>query len=179
VGGYGENFYTKTSLAIGISLGTAMSRFNTARIQLRCCLAGTLESIMTDLIENDAVREWLGAYLDGELNAERRAWVEYHLARCAMCRHELEELRKLSSRLHADPLPVSECSADQFLERVLERLPEAIKCPPPPASSVSPAGAIAPQGMRIGHREYNLNRAPNSLCGILWDKLRRWILDMS
>jgi anti-sigma factor RsiW len=71
---------------------------------------------MTNLIENDAVREWLGAYLDGELNAERRAWVQYHLARCAMCRHELEELRNLSSLLHADPLPVSQCSADQFFE---------------------------------------------------------------
>ncbi len=79
---------------------------------------------MSDPIENDLVREWLGAYLDGELNAERRAWVESHLAGCEGCRRELENLRSLSEWLHASPLPASERSAEAFLEQVLARLPE-------------------------------------------------------
>ena len=50
--------------------------------------------------QSDTLREWLGAYMDGELNTERRAWVERHLADCAECRLELDELRRLSRLLH-------------------------------------------------------------------------------
>jgi anti-sigma factor RsiW len=60
---------------------------------------------MTDN-RQDPIREWLGAYLDGELNADRRAWVEDHLATCPACQAEMRSLRALSDLLHADPEPV-------------------------------------------------------------------------
>lgn len=68
----------------------------------------------------DRVSEWLGAYLDGELNAERRAWVEEHLATCAGCREELESLRALSSLLLADAQPAT---SGAFTSRVMAALP--------------------------------------------------------
>jgi len=40
-------------------------------------------------------RELLSGYLDGELNDEQRRKVERHLAECASCKKELEELKQL------------------------------------------------------------------------------------
>jgi anti-sigma factor RsiW len=77
---------------------------------------------MTDPIENEPLSEWLGAYLDGELNPECRAWVESHLASCSICQQELEELRRISRLLHADPQPASKLSSDLFISRLLEHL---------------------------------------------------------
>lgn len=69
----------------------------------------------------DPVREWLGAYHDGELTAERRAWVEAHLDGCAACREELAGLRALSRLLGSLPEPATEPEA--FTADVLRRLP--------------------------------------------------------
>ncbi len=72
---------------------------------------------------NDYVREWLGAYLDGELSADRRAWVEEHLASCQACQRELVELRALSTLLHADPVPAPFLDQELFSRQVVSRLP--------------------------------------------------------
>ncbi len=71
----------------------------------------------------DIYREWLGAYADGELIAERRAWLEDHLAACPDCQQELRELRALSALLHADPLPAPSATPDVFSKRVIAHLP--------------------------------------------------------
>jgi hypothetical protein len=74
----------------------------------------------------DHVTEWLGAYLDKELNGPRLRLVEIHLAACAVCRSELESLRKLSALLQ-EPLPQGLASTDKFvanLTLILPRRPE-------------------------------------------------------
>lgn len=71
----------------------------------------------------DPTAEWLGAYLDGELSAERRAWVEAHLQTCAACQADLEALASLSSLLHAEPLPPASLSPRDFARQVTGRLP--------------------------------------------------------
>ena len=45
------------------------------------------------------MNQWLGAYLDGELNKEMQIKVEAHLATCKSCRTEFEELKSLSTLL--------------------------------------------------------------------------------
>ena len=71
----------------------------------------------------DPTAEWLGAYLDGELSAERRAWVEAHLQTCAACQADLDALASLSSLLHAEPLPPASLSPRDFARQVTGRLP--------------------------------------------------------
>ncbi len=78
---------------------------------------------------NDYVREWLGAYLDGELSADRRAWVEEHLASCQACQRELVELRALSTLLHADPVPTPFLDQEMFSRQVVSRLPKPAPSP--------------------------------------------------
>ena len=76
---------------------------------------------------NDYVKEWLGAYLDGELSADRRSWVEEHLADCLACQQELLELRALSALLHADPAPAPFLEPEAFSRQVLNRLPPPLQ----------------------------------------------------
>jgi anti-sigma factor RsiW len=47
----------------------------------------------------------IGSYLDDELRGEARAAFEAHLASCAACRSQLEELTRLGNLLRAAPLP--------------------------------------------------------------------------
>ena len=70
----------------------------------------------------DEVRDWLSAYLDGELTARRREAVEAHLAGCDACRRELASLRQVSACLQAWPAPepASDLSA-RFTERLAAR----------------------------------------------------------
>src|SRR5579862_386389 len=49
------------------------------------------------------VSELLSAYLDGQVNVPERSRVEAHLAECAACRADLEELRTLASMLRRLP----------------------------------------------------------------------------
>jgi len=42
-----------------------------------------------------SVREWLGAFADGELDPERVEQVRAHLETCAGCRHELDQIQEL------------------------------------------------------------------------------------
>jgi anti-sigma factor RsiW len=48
---------------------------------------------------DEHVNQWLGAYLDGELNEGKQRMVKTHLARCQSCQAELEELKRLSTLL--------------------------------------------------------------------------------
>jgi hypothetical protein len=53
----------------------------------------------------DEQRERLSAYLDGELPASERAPLERHLAGCAECRSDLDELREVRGLLRSMPAP--------------------------------------------------------------------------
>jgi anti-sigma factor RsiW len=55
----------------------------------------------------DEQRERLSAYLDGELPTSERAPLERHLAGCAECRRELDELREVRALLRALPVPAA------------------------------------------------------------------------
>jgi anti-sigma factor RsiW len=72
---------------------------------------------------NQHVIEWLGAYLDGELTGLRLRQVESHLAECATCQAELEELRRLAALLQESPVPEGLASPERFVAQVGLRLP--------------------------------------------------------
>jgi hypothetical protein len=69
------------------------------------------------------VTEWLNAYLDSELNRARTNQVEDHLAECAECRANLEELRGLSALLR-ETAPTDEfISTERFVSNLTLNLP--------------------------------------------------------
>lgn len=68
------------------------------------------------------VKEWLNAYLDGELKNGRLRLVETHLAECPECMAELESLQNLSSLLHEVPMP-DFIPPEKFAAQVNLRLP--------------------------------------------------------
>ncbi len=68
------------------------------------------------------VKEWLNAYLDGELKNGRLHQVEAHLAECPECLAELESLENLSNLLHEVPTPEF-ISPEKFAAQVNLRLP--------------------------------------------------------
>ena len=70
------------------------------------------------------VSEWLAAYHDGELPANRQHQVEKHLQGCPSCRAELEALEELSSFLKADFVP-PQTPPERFAAQVQLRLPRA------------------------------------------------------
>ncbi|GGL35757.1 hypothetical protein GCM10010095_21280 [Streptomyces anthocyanicus] len=54
----------------------------------------------------DEIREWLGAYALGALEPGEGAPIETHLARCAACRSERDDLADVVRLIHeALPLP--------------------------------------------------------------------------
>ena len=71
---------------------------------------------------NEHVLDWIGAYADGELTAERRRRVDHHLAECAACRAELEAVQALTLRLHAAPPMPARTPPEQFTAQVRLRL---------------------------------------------------------
>lgn len=58
---------------------------------------------MTDQCTN--IREWLSAYIDDELPADRQVAVASHLAACASCREEMATLRQMETLLTAWDVP--------------------------------------------------------------------------
>lgn len=75
---------------------------------------------------HEHVTEWLGAYLDGELHKGRQNEIEEHLAKCALCRSELDALSRLSAELHAfTPLHPS-ISSERFTAQVVLQLPRQV-----------------------------------------------------
>ena len=73
--------------------------------------------------ECETMQPLMSGYLDGELNADDRAALEAHLARCASCREEFERMKQLvsaASELRAEPPP--EEVWDTFLDGVYNRI---------------------------------------------------------
>lgn len=66
----------------------------------------------------DGVR--IGEYFDGELAGSERAAVDSHLAACAECRRDIEELRRLEGLLARVPAGIPQ-DADGLARRVRER----------------------------------------------------------
>lgn len=76
---------------------------------------------------NDHVKEWLGAFHDGELHGARLRQVEVHLAMCAACQAELESIESLSMLLQEnDPQAVS-VNPDRFAANLALRLPRQLE----------------------------------------------------
>jgi anti-sigma factor RsiW len=74
---------------------------------------------------NPHVNEWLAAYHDGELPADRRHQVQKHIKDCPTCRAELESFVELSSLLKVDELP-HQTPPQRFAAQVNLRLPRAV-----------------------------------------------------
>jgi hypothetical protein len=68
------------------------------------------------------VKEWLGAYADGELHGSQLQQVAEHLAECETCQMELESLDRLSGLLQVAPVPEF-VPAERFAAQVGLRLP--------------------------------------------------------
>ena len=69
------------------------------------------------------VNQWLGAYLDGELNGAMQRKVEAHLATCRSCQTELEELNRLTKLLKAAAREKSLAPDARFSAQVTLKLP--------------------------------------------------------
>ncbi len=69
------------------------------------------------------VTPWLGAYHDGELHGRRLHHVKNHLARCATCRAELEDLQALTTLLQESPAAATLTPPDRFVAQMRLRLP--------------------------------------------------------
>jgi anti-sigma factor RsiW len=67
------------------------------------------------------VKEWLNAYLDGELKGRQLHQVEEHLAECEACQAEFESLQGLSSLLQEVHAPTL-VSHERFVSQVNLRL---------------------------------------------------------
>jgi anti-sigma factor RsiW len=72
---------------------------------------------------DEHVNQWLGAYLDGELNTEKRRMVKAHLETCRACRAELEELASLSHLLQTTAKDNSLARDARFAAQVALKLP--------------------------------------------------------
>jgi anti-sigma factor RsiW len=72
---------------------------------------------------DEHVNQWLGAYLDGELNLEKRRMVEAHLETCSSCRADLEELTSLSNLLKTTAKENSLVPDARFAAQVALKLP--------------------------------------------------------
>ena len=69
----------------------------------------------------------LGAYLDSELAGGARAAVEGHLKDCAICRGELDALRRLEVVLAASRLPAPDDGIrDASVRRVMSETPSHV-----------------------------------------------------
>lgn len=71
--------------------------------------------------DHTTYREWLYLEQDGELNAVERSGLRQHLATCAKCRDERQELQSLSEMLEASKVSVG----DDLESKVMADLPAA------------------------------------------------------
>lgn len=69
------------------------------------------------------VTEWLNAFLDGELHGPRLKQVQEHLAGCAICQADLEDLQKLSQMLHEAAPVRADRPSDRFIAELVLILP--------------------------------------------------------
>jgi len=68
------------------------------------------------------VPEELFAYRDGELPAERRAFVETHVMACRVCREQMDEMSKLEASLRAQPDTVGDAYYDRMQAQVMAKI---------------------------------------------------------
>lgn len=80
----------------------------------------------------DHIHEWLGAYHDGELRGARLRKVEGHLAACAECRAELEQIRMLSDLLQNSEPAGEFLPTERFVANLNLRLPRQPQQSQPP-----------------------------------------------
>lgn len=73
--------------------------------------------------------EELYAYRDGELSAERRAFVETHVLACRACREQMDEMSRLEASLRAHPDTVG----DPYYERMQAQVMAKVHAAAPPA----------------------------------------------
>jgi anti-sigma factor RsiW len=71
---------------------------------------------------HEDMRPLLNVYLDGELQGLRLRQLESHLATCADCRNELNDLRRVSELLKAAPLPET-LPVERFVANLTLTLP--------------------------------------------------------
>ena len=77
------------------------------------------------------VTEWLGAYHDGELRGARLHQIEGHLAECATCQANLDELRNLSALLQ-DTAPNGDfLLTERFVSNLVLSMPRGSEQPQP------------------------------------------------
>jgi anti-sigma factor RsiW len=69
------------------------------------------------------VTEWLGAYHDGELHGARLRHVEGHLAECATCQAELDEIRNLSALIQDTSSSGDFLPSERFVANLALSLP--------------------------------------------------------
>jgi hypothetical protein len=80
----------------------------------------------------ERAQEWISEFLEGSLDGATALAVEGHIARCAACAREVEELRATWSEL--DAVPMAEPPAD-LLARVVADLRHASRPQPAPAAA--------------------------------------------
>lgn len=73
--------------------------------------------------------EELFAYRDGELSAERRAFLETHVMACRVCREQMDEMSKLEASLRARPDTVG----DAYYERMQAQVMAKVHAAAPPS----------------------------------------------
>ncbi|HET9940195.1 MAG TPA: zf-HC2 domain-containing protein [Candidatus Eisenbacteria bacterium] len=73
--------------------------------------------------------EELYAYRDGELSAERRAFVETHVTACRVCRERMDEMSKLEASLRSHPDTVG----DAYYERMQAQVMAKVHAAAPPS----------------------------------------------
>ena len=75
----------------------------------------------------EELKPMLTGYVDGELSAEQRARVEEHLAGCAGCRREAEQLRRLGEELsHMEFAEPSDEELERYWQGVYNRLERGV-----------------------------------------------------
>ncbi len=76
-----------------------------------------------DSLLHQQVTQLLSAYLDGQVNARERYWVEQHLSTCPRCRRDLESLRQTVRLLRQLPAVTPPYSFTLRPERVVSTKP--------------------------------------------------------
>lgn len=73
---------------------------------------------------HEQIRERLGDWLDGELDAAASSETEAHVAACGSCRGEAARLRSLGRVLFRAAVPADPRSTEAFVARVMARVEE-------------------------------------------------------
>jgi len=98
---------------------------------------------------HDEMVNLLGAYVDEELTPRQRHELEAHLKQCPDCRRQVDETRRVSSRLQEWPAMARQKKQERaFCQQVMERLPARRaqvvrkRDSQPPKSFLFPAGVV-------------------------------------